>query len=188
MADYLERLKADDPRWLKKTITFALPRGSVMRDSPKSTGIAIAALRVGDQVEIIDVMPHAIYLAVKANGKIGWVSRHTVRFTETGMLPPFASLPLSPDAGVTDILHTVELDTRPFSKISDQDARAAVAAENNADVAEKLLQLADKLRVAAEYIHDAQQSIRDLTENLAHSQDDPASTDNEGNGDSGAPV
>ena len=159
-----------------------------MRDSPKSTGIAIAALRVGDPVEIIDVMPHAIYLAVKANGKIGWVSRHTIRFTETGMLPPFSSLSLSRDAGITEMLHAVELDTRPFSKIRAEDVRAAAAAESSADVAEKLLQLADKLRVAAEYIHDAQQSIRDLTENLTQSQNDPATTDNEDDGDSGASV
>jgi hypothetical protein len=187
MPDYQERLKADDPRWLKKTITFALPRGSVMRDSPKSTGIAIAALRVGDQVEIIDVMPHAIYLAVKANGKIGWVSRHTVRFTETGMLPPFSSMSPSSDADTTEIFHTVELDTQPFRKTTSA-AKSPSNNDENAEVAEKLLQLADKLRVAAEYIHEAQQSIRNLTENLAQSPDESSTPDKEGNGDSGASV
>lgn len=186
MPEYLERLKADDPRWQRKTITFALPRGSVMRDSPKSTGIAVAALRVGDQVEIIDIMPHAIYLAVKASGKIGWVSRHTVRFTETGMLPPFSSLPTNADTAVTGLHQVVELDTHPFPKVSSESIAASV--ETNAEVAEKLLQLADKLRVAAEYIHEAQQSIRDLTENLAQTHDEADSDHKDGNGDSSASV
>src|SRR5690606_3252952 len=111
MPDFLERPKPDDPRWIPKTIMSALPKGAVVRDFPKSTGNAIAVLQVGDPIHIIDTQPNAAYLAVKVGYKIGWVSRHALRFKETGRLPQ-----LAPD-WQTQPVTTYNVGTQPFAKM-----------------------------------------------------------------------